>query len=668
MTSQDFTAGDVVSGYTIEAVLGNGGMGTVYRATNPSLPRSDALKILRTDLCSDPEFRARFDREATLAATLSHPNIVAVYARGEFEGRLWIAMQYIAGTDADRELRAGAMTAHRAVHIITEVAAALDYAHRRGVLHRDVKPANFLLATESDRDQEPVYLADFGIATARDGTAHLTTEGMVMASVAYAAPEALAGAHVDHRADIYSLGCALFSLLTTKAPFAGLPGGMPAIVGAHMQAPPPRPSAINPTLPAGLDAVIAKAMAKAPLDRYQSARELADAAAAAVANAHTTQIRRSALTGPFIPDTTGHVSGPSFAMTAPSPHLTSYPPPPPAQTYPGTPAPGIPASPPPPAPRHRKRTVLVGTAIATTLALVAALAIWLTAGPSQPDYTPQTFTHAHGSTEVQAAPTKVATLGPGDTDALLSLGMQPTAIVDPTTPLPTWLRDKLTANPPVLTYIDTGAIQAAKPDLIIDTGDLDDAAYQKLTAIAPTITRPANAASWTWQTQLQWIAKIVGRDQQATSLLSSVTSQASDLKTQTGTASGKTAVVVNISDTGVTETLSPSNAADYLTALGMPYLDSLRRGPTEPATRPVAATTDLYQLDSVTQVLIVTRTDKAAGNGGSAGLPAPLRAYRGTMVIVDDPSMVAALNEPGGYLSTEFLNQNFVPKLAAASS
>ncbi|MCT7371953.1 serine/threonine-protein kinase [Mycolicibacterium llatzerense] len=665
MTPHLFTAGDIVAGYTIEAVLGAGGMGTVYRATNPTLPRSDALKILRTELCGDDMFRARFDREATLAATLSHPNIVAVYARGEFEGHLWIAMQYIAGTDADRELHAGTMTAHRAVHIITEVAAALDYAHRRGVLHRDIKPANFLLATESDRDTEPVYLADFGIARARDDTAHLTTDGSVMASVAYAAPEALAGAPIDGRADIYSLGCALFTLLTAKAPFAGRPGGVQSMVAAHLQAPPPRPTDIDPTLPPALDTVIAKAMAKSPLDRYQSARELAEAAAAALATAHTTDVRRSAVTGPFIPENPGQVSAPRPPATTGGP----YPPawmPPNAITYPGTPPPGIATGQPPPPPARRKRAVLIGAATATTVALVAVLAIWLTSSPAGKPYTPQTFTHAHGSTALRTAPRTVATLGPGDTDALLSLGMQPAAIIDPTTPLPSWLHDKLTANPPTLTYVDTTAIAASKPDLIIDTGDIDDATYQKLNTIAPTIARPTTASTWSWRTQLQWIAKIVGHEQQATDLLSKVTSQANDLKTQNSKVAGKTAVVVNISDSAVTETLSPSNAADYLTALGMPYLGTLRRGPADGPTRPVAATTDLYQLDSQTQVLIVTRTDRAAGNGGAAGLPAPLRAYRGTMVIVDDPSMVAALDDPGGYLGTEYLNQNFVPKLTAS--
>src|ERR1700742_249713 len=135
----DFNAGDVVDGYTIQSVLGSGGMGIVYRAANPTLPRSDAMKIFSAEFSRDDQFRARFQREADVAATLGHPNIVTVYTRGEFNGRLWIAMQYVAGTDADRELKAGTMTAQRAAHIVTDVARALDFAHRRGVMHRDVK-------------------------------------------------------------------------------------------------------------------------------------------------------------------------------------------------------------------------------------------------------------------------------------------------------------------------------------------------------------------------------------------------------------------------------------------------------------------------------------------------------------------------------------------------
>lgn len=159
------SAGTVVADYTIEGVLGSGGMGTVYRARHPSLPRSNALKILGAEYSRDPEFRARFKREADIAASLDHPNVVTIYDRGETEdGSLWIAMQYVRGSDADKESRAGRMTARRAVHIITEVAKALDYAHRRKVLHRDIKPANLLLGPNDER----IFLGDFGIARAVD--------------------------------------------------------------------------------------------------------------------------------------------------------------------------------------------------------------------------------------------------------------------------------------------------------------------------------------------------------------------------------------------------------------------------------------------------------------------------------------------------------------------
>ena len=269
--------GAVVSGYTIEQVLGEGGMGIVYRAAHPTLPRSDALKVLRSDFSADDQFRARFLREADLAATMDHPNIVAVYNRGESDGHLWIAMQFVQGTDADKELRDGRMTPARAAHITGEVAKALDYAHRRNLLHRDVKPANFLLAPDDER----VFLADFGIARALDEAVGLTQTGMVMASVAYAAPESLAGGAVDHRADIYSLGCSLYRLLTQKTPYARS-GGMAAMAAAHLNQPPPRVTELAPALPEAIDGVIAKAMAKDPNQRYQTAGEVALAAARAL--------------------------------------------------------------------------------------------------------------------------------------------------------------------------------------------------------------------------------------------------------------------------------------------------------------------------------------------------------------------------------------------------
>ncbi len=276
------SVGTVVAGYTIEAVLGSGGMGTVYRATHPSLPRSDALKILSEELSCDDEIRARFLREADLAATLDHPNIVTVYDRGETDdGRLWIAMQYVAGSDADKETRNGQMSVPRAIHILGEVADALDYAHSHHILHRDIKPANFLLAANDER----VLLADFGIARAVDDAAGLTQTGTVMASIAFTAPESLKAVAVDHRADIYSLGCALFHLLTGKTPFfrSGV-GGIAGVAAAHLFDPPPKVTELSPALPAAIDAVVARAMAKEPDERFQSASEFASAATQALSS------------------------------------------------------------------------------------------------------------------------------------------------------------------------------------------------------------------------------------------------------------------------------------------------------------------------------------------------------------------------------------------------
>jgi serine/threonine protein kinase len=684
----EFNAGDVVGGYTVVSVLGSGGMGTVYRATNPTLPRSDALKILSAEFSRDDQFRARFQREADVAATLDHPNIVAVYTRGEFNGQLWIAMQYVPGSDADRELKAGTMTPLRAAYIVTEVAKALDYAHRRGIMHRDVKPANFLISpAEHDSDDERVFLADFGIARALDDAAHLTTDGTVMASVAYAAPEVLTGVGVDRRADIYSLGCSLFRMLTNKGPYSGLPGGLAAMAAAHMTAPPPRVTDLVPGLPPALDDVIARAMAKDPEQRYQSAREFADAATAAIADS-TTAIPRSTLTQewstplqsgvpqrppPYTtpPTGVGTHSGPA-AVTYPTGHFSG----PHGQTMPRQFAPGpqgpLPAgSPPvglPPVPKKslKSRLVIAGT-ILLVIAVVAVGAVLLFNGSSRKTaYTAQTFTHVHGTTQVSEAPTAVAAVGPGDADAVLALGVQPVAIESSNTPLPSWLHDKITGSPAIMNFVDTNAIQAAKPDLIIATGDLDDATYQKLQAIAPTITRPSDTSqAWNWQTQLHWIAKILGRESDATQLISTVVAQQNDLKNQNSKAAGKTVSVLNVSDSGVTQTLTPSNAADYLTSLGLSYSNKLQRQPDDQGvTRAVTDLNKLYLIDS--DVLVVVRTDKVAGGGGASGLPSQLAAYRGVMVIVDDPDTIAAFAEPGGVLAYQFLDSHFVPNLASS--
>jgi hypothetical protein len=255
-------------------------MSTVYLAHHPSLPQWVALKVLPAELADNPALRARFVHEGDTTARLGHPNIVAVYGRGVTEnGQLWIAMQYVSGTDAEAALRSGAMPPARALRIVDEVAKVLDHAHSRGVVHQDVKPSNILLG-ERGGDQERVVLSDFGAAlTASSGD---PADSPMVASLAYAAPEVITGGRVDGRADVYSLGCTLFRLLTGRYPFP-VDGSMADTVTAHLRQDPPRPSEFLPWSDARLDRVIATALAKDPAHRYATAGQLAAAAHAAVA-------------------------------------------------------------------------------------------------------------------------------------------------------------------------------------------------------------------------------------------------------------------------------------------------------------------------------------------------------------------------------------------------
>ncbi|MGS2806332.1 protein kinase domain-containing protein [Nocardia sp. MW-W600-9] len=280
MHGVEFGAGTVFAGYRIERLLGRGGMGTVYLAAHPRLPRQVALKLLNRELSSDPEVRGRFEREADVSAHLDHPGIVSVLDRGVEDGLMWISMQYVDGTDAS-VFRGAPVDPARAIDIVAQTAEALDYAHERGVLHRDVKPANILLAAARTGDR--VLLTDFGIARLRGDARQLTRTGAFLATLAYASPEQLSGASVDHRSDQYSLGCTLFTLLTGESPFpADNPG---AVVAAHLSKPVPRASATVSTLPPGIDAVIARALAKDPAERFGSCAEFAQAAVAALGGA-----------------------------------------------------------------------------------------------------------------------------------------------------------------------------------------------------------------------------------------------------------------------------------------------------------------------------------------------------------------------------------------------
>ena len=232
--------GEVISGYTISRMLGAGGMGEVYLAKHPRLPRYDALKVLSAAVSTDSEYRERFNREADIAASLWHPHIVQVHDRGEFDGRLWISMDHVEGTDAAKLLSdryPGGMPPDLVIRLVTAVGEALDYAHQRGLLHRDVKPANILIA-DPETENERIMLADFGIARRLGEVSALTGTNMTVGTVAYSAPEQLtADEAIDGRADHYAMAATAFQLLTGTPPFQH---SNPAIViSQHLTAQPP---------------------------------------------------------------------------------------------------------------------------------------------------------------------------------------------------------------------------------------------------------------------------------------------------------------------------------------------------------------------------------------------------------------------------------------------
>ncbi|WP_240274690.1 protein kinase domain-containing protein [Mycobacterium ulcerans] len=262
--------------YRLFELIGQGAAGTVYKAHDTVMGRDVAIKILPADRANEPGFRARFSREALIAARLTDPHIIPVHDTGEIDGQLYLVMPIINGVDLEVALqRDGPMTPARAVRMVEQIAAALDAAHAHGLVHRDVKPSNALMT-----DQGFVYLIDFGLA--QDGTgAKLTAESRTAGTWAYMAPERMMSDVIDARADVYSLTCLLYECLTGEMPF---PGDRVALqMTAHLATPPPKPSERRSAVPAGFDDVIARGMAKQPDDRYPSAGELAMAAAAALA-------------------------------------------------------------------------------------------------------------------------------------------------------------------------------------------------------------------------------------------------------------------------------------------------------------------------------------------------------------------------------------------------
>ena len=341
----DFTE---IAGYRVIRQLGAGGMGQVFLVTHPRLPRHDALKLLDAGVSRNDDFKVRFQREADMLAQLSHPNIVTLHDRGEFDGRLWITMEYVEGTDAAQILEnTGALDSELALTLIGGAGAALDYAWRkRQVMHRDVKPANILVGIDDVNHVESVKLADFGIAKVAGEATSLTSTGMTVGTMQYVSPEAIEGHDLDHRADIYSLGCTAFHLLAGRPPYAGT--SITALLSAHLSQDPPRISDVVPEMSASVDAVFATVLAKDPADRYDSCGEFVHA----------------------LSDALGGSANSAFAqtMTAPSMRMPSF------------------AGPDPSTGRRRTTAVVVAAIAAVLVAGAAAFGVFIaSSGTDEPE-------------------------------------------------------------------------------------------------------------------------------------------------------------------------------------------------------------------------------------------------------------------------------------------
>src|SRR5919204_1659655 len=269
-----------IAGYRIETLLGRGGMSEVYRASHPRLGTSIALKLLARELADDDLFRERFVRESQLAASLNHPNVIPIFDTGEWDGLQYIAMRYVDGPDLKQLLgRDGPLSLPHAVAIVRQAGAALDCAHDKGLLHRDVKPGNILIDEQGSEDEfGHVYLSDFGVAKHSESRSGLTSTGHFVGTIDYIAPEQIEGKALERTTDVYSLGCVFFECLAGRPPFDR--DSDVSMIYAHLLEPPPSLHQLRPDLPAELDAVVAKAMAKAPQERFATCREFTTAARA----------------------------------------------------------------------------------------------------------------------------------------------------------------------------------------------------------------------------------------------------------------------------------------------------------------------------------------------------------------------------------------------------
>ncbi len=371
--------GDTIAGYRIKAKLGRGGMATVYLAEDEHLKRQVALKVLSPELAADESFRRRFEAESERLASVDHPNIIPVYEAGEEDSLLFIAMRYVETTDLkDLIQQVGSLEAGRALTIVAQVASALDAAHAKGLVHRDVKPANILIAIGAGPEAtDHAYLSDFGLTKRTVETSGLTRTGYFMGTIDYVAPEQISGKGVDGRTDQYALGCVLFESLAGQPPFPRDDDG--AVVFAHLSMPPPSLTAIRPDLPPEIDAVIATAMAKEKEDRYPYCVAFARSARAAILGAREVTPPAGITSGE---NRMAAAIGASLATPVDAPTVEASPPdagveipaPPPPSPVPTPPPPGSgPVTEPGPSgsePRRRSK-LLVPLLVAGALGLAA---------------------------------------------------------------------------------------------------------------------------------------------------------------------------------------------------------------------------------------------------------------------------------------------------------
>src|SRR3954447_473584 len=308
----ELEVGSVFAGHRIEGIAGRGGMGVVYRATHLALDHVVAMKVISAQLVGDEIFRERFRSESRIAVSIRHPNVVQIHHAGEENGLIFVTMDLIEGTDLRRLInKEGKVAPERAVELVSQAAAALDAAHAKGLVHRDVKPGNILL--EQRAQGEHAYLTDFGLTKRIEATSGVTATGAFVGTLDYVAPEQIKGARVDARTDVYALGCVLYELLTGRPPFAGQEEKV-AKIYAHLQEDPPPLLARGRGIPEDLDAVIARALSKEPSERFPSAGDLARAARAALEAKPVTVAEHTVAVGAAAPD-----SDPAATVASPPP-------------------------------------------------------------------------------------------------------------------------------------------------------------------------------------------------------------------------------------------------------------------------------------------------------------------------------------------------------------